>query len=182
MDACATDADCEVWATCCAYCFPDNPNTVVVSVNKKYAAYASLLTLTFYCPSCAEGGCNMSPPKRAAICKAGTCMRRDSWTDDAGKVSSVEVPNDPTKLELTPEREIIVRIMEHSCRRAEACNVAGATGCDQLAVPHHLSCDAADRCFDAIDHMTCPTKFDIFSEMGEVAKLPACAKLDRMCP
>jgi hypothetical protein len=97
-------------------------------------------------------------------------------------VSSVEVANDPAKLALTPEREIIVRIMERTCRRAEACHVAGVTGCDQLAVPHHLSCDAADRCYDAIDHMACPTSFDVFSAMNDVAKLPACAKLDRMCP
>jgi hypothetical protein len=184
MDACTRDSDCEIHVSCCAYCVD---NGVVASLNKAYAPYGMLLTLTFYCPSCAEGGCTTSPPKRTPICKSGRCARRDVWTDDAGKTTSDVVDNDPTQLVLTPDRELLVNVMHRGCMRAVACGVpdVSASDCDQLKVPQNFSCDAATRCYAAIDAIACPATpatFDIIGTVDAISKLPACARLDRMCP
>ncbi|MBA2539657.1 MAG: hypothetical protein H0V17_08490, partial [Deltaproteobacteria bacterium] len=83
---CRADSDCEVFVGCCAHC---SPTGAVISLNKAYTPVAALLTLTFYCPMCAEGGCNTRAPQRTAICKRGTCARRDvTFADDVRTVAT----------------------------------------------------------------------------------------------
>ncbi|HUQ07562.1 MAG TPA: hypothetical protein VM261_33945 [Kofleriaceae bacterium] len=183
MDGCTRDEDCEIHVSCCAHC---DDNGIVASINQAYAAYGMLLTLTFYCPSCAEGGCTRSAPKRTPICKAGHCARRDVWTDDAGKTTTSIMDNDPSQLVLTPDRELMVNIMHHACTRALACGAADMTAsdCDQLKVPQSFSCPAAVKCYAAIDAFACPAtpgRFDLLGGLSDISKLPACEKLDRMC-
>ncbi len=177
--ACDADSDCEIWSSCCAYCFE---NGTVVSLSKKFAAYGSLLTFTLYCPSCAEGGCTMSPPKRTAICKAGTCARRDTTIDPTGKVVSVEVDNDPAQLEPREEIELFATAMHHACLRVTTCNRTATAACDELILPQRSTCAAAKRCYEAIDQMKCPAAktFD-FGVLDAVSKLPDCEEAMRAC-
>ncbi len=67
--------------------------------------------------------------------------------------------------------------MDH-CRSDRSLGQQGHSG-------QNFSCPAAAKCYDAIDAIECPAppaKVDIFGALDAISKLPACAKLDQMCP
>jgi hypothetical protein len=179
--ACRSDADCTIFTSCCAHC---TPTGTVIALNKQYAALGSMLTFTFYCPMCAEGGCSVSPPKREPICKAGQCARRDTITDQSGNATTVEVLTDPAHLKAREELELFATIMHRGCLRFAACGAAvTAAKCAELAIPMHSTCAAAKRCYAAIDKLPCPpagTPFDL-TALGTTSKLPECEEAVRAC-
>ncbi|HTR53079.1 MAG TPA: hypothetical protein VMJ10_20430 [Kofleriaceae bacterium] len=95
---CSADTDCEVIASCCAYC----GGGIVISANKAFAeSHGAVFWFGAYCPSCLELGCAGTPPVRTAFCKAGACSRRDNGVaiDNHIEASSVPWTVDPAAIQ-----------------------------------------------------------------------------------
>ncbi len=173
-NACRIDEDCEIYVSCCAHC----GGGTVISLNKAYAAYGSMSTLTFYCPHCAEAGCTRAAPQRTPICLAGVCGRRETTVDAAGVATTAVLASDGRAP--TVQAEIGATIMYRLCVRSAACGPRDVATCAQLAFPARSTCGAAQRCYEAIDRMTCRPQFDL-DALSAAAELPACVEAMARC-
>jgi len=139
-------------------------------LNKAYAGVGMWMTFTFYCPSCAEGGCSKSAPKREAICKQGTCARRDTERDEPNAPARV-VDNRPADVERARDGTLSAAVFYRACMRYAGCAKLPAKDCDSMRTP--FDDPAAKDCFAAIDQMECVGTFS-FTTLEAVSKLPAC--------
>ena len=108
---------------------------------------------------------------------------------------SAPAPPDPNDL-LSPfggsppaGTDVTVAMLAHACKKMKSCPTGAdddvlANACDALAVVGQGSapptCDAAKRCFDAIDKMDCSDSFG-GSPMAAMASMQACATAMTSC-
>lgn len=153
--ACRADTDCEIFTSCCAHC---NPGSTVVSVPTKFREIGELLTLTFYCPMCAEGGCTIPVPLREPICKAGSCARRDTTFTDWQRTtvkSIAEIETDPADIERGFAAVVGLAVAFRMCERAKACG-GQLPICGMLLVePPEVYRKPAAACLDAVAQVPC---------------------------
>ena len=147
--SCRSDQDCEVFTSCCAHAHC-SATGIVVSMNRAYAAFGSQLTMSFYCPMCAEGGCTKSAPQRTAICKTGTCARRDTSVDANGVSTTAVVDNAPS-IRFDARAEISLTAQYRRCICGGRTAAATGADCAPLAVPTRTRCVYAKRSPRAAD-------------------------------
>lgn len=153
--ACRADGDCEVFTSCCAHC---NPPGRVISVNHAHRVIGELVTLSFYCPMCAEAGCTAIAPRREPICKAGRCARRETtFTDyDRTQVASIALlDTDPVILEAGDKAALGMTVSHQACTRLATCGIQ-APLCGMLGREMPAPYLARTRsCLDAVAALPC---------------------------
>jgi hypothetical protein len=191
---CTVDAECEVFASCCAHC---SPNGTVVSVNRQHRDIGSALTWSPRSPRRAqaislvgrkttcedecpmnESGCVELAPSHDPICKRGTCARRETTYADRERtkvLKTVEVDNAPGLLDrgedLLLSRARWAAVVSHACTRHDACGT-DEPSCSMSGVPVTVDRETA-ACRKEIDAMTCEQLMGVFLNTPP----PACAQL-----
>lgn len=151
--ACRTDKDCDIYTSCCAHC---NPGGTVVAVNEEHRAIGQMLTITFYCPSCAEGGCTTPAPDRTPICKRGACAWRETTYTDWSRTkiaSTRELDNAPGLLDDGDKRLVGSSVMHRACMRLAGCGEDTKVCAWFPSVPRYEA--RAPACTAAIDQLSC---------------------------
>jgi hypothetical protein len=136
----------------------------------------------------------------------GNSNGADPWGGSSGGHSQADPPprqtpdpptahNDPNDL-LSPfgnvagtGSDVMSALLAHACKKMKSCPSAGdddllANACDALAMMGQSTapptCDAAKRCFDAIDKMDCTDAFG-GNPMAAVASMQACTTAMTSC-